>query len=148
MRYLSERVIISFNDVHYKRNIFISNCSNAMKIKLTLWLLMARRVSTRASVDTMLSMCFQLFMELIHWGRGMHICISKLSYNGLSPGQCQAIIWTNAGILLIGSIGTNFSEILIEIQTFPFKKIHMKMSSAKCPFCLSLNVLTCISHCH
>ena len=31
------------------------------------------------------------------------------SDNGLSPDQCQAIIWTNAGILLIGPLGTNFS---------------------------------------
>ena len=43
---------------------------------------------------------------LTHWGRLMHICVSKLniigSDNGLSPGRRQAIIWTNAGILLIG----------------------------------------------
>ena len=49
----------------------------------------------------------------------MHICINKLtiigSDNGLSPGRRQAIIWTNDGILLIGPLGTNFSEILIEI---------------------------------
>ena len=41
-----------------------------------------------------------------HWGRVTHICINKLtivgSDNGLSPGRRQAIIWTNAGILLIG----------------------------------------------
>ena len=34
----------------------------------------------------------------------MHICIGTLtiigSDDGLSPGQRQAIIWTNAGILL------------------------------------------------
>ena len=48
----------------------------------------------------------------------MHICISKLSIgsdNGLLPGRRQAIIWTNAGILLIRPLGTNFSEILIKI---------------------------------
>ena len=39
---------------------------------------------------------------------------------------------TNAGILLIGPLGTNFSEIFIEIQTFSLKKIRLKMSSAKC----------------
>ena len=39
-------------------------------------------------------------------------------------------------------LGTNFSEILIGLQTFSFTKIHLKMSSAKwCPFCLGLNVL-------
>ena len=77
-----------------------------------------------------------------------HICVSKLtiigSDNGLSPGRRQAIIWTNAGILLIGHWGTTFSEILIGIQTFSFKKMHLKMSSAKWrPFCLGLNVLRC-----
>ena len=45
--------------------------------------------------------------------------VSKLSIigsdNGLLPGRHQAIIWADAGILLIGPIGTNFNEILIEI---------------------------------
>ena len=57
-----------------------------------------------------------------HWGRVTHICVSKLtiicSYNDLLPGQHQAIISTSAGILLIGPLGTNFSEILIEIYVF------------------------------
>ena len=54
----------------------------------------------------------------------------------------QAIIWTNAGILVIGPLWTNFSEILIDIHTFSFKKMHLKMSSAKWrPFCLGPNVL-------
>ena len=84
--------------------------------------------------------------ELTHWGRVTHICVSKLttigSDNGLSPGRRQAIIWTNAGILLIWPLGTNFSEILIGIQTFSIKKMHLKMSSAKRrPFGLGLNVL-------
>ena len=75
-----------------------------------------------------------------------HICVSKLtiigSDNGLSPGRRQAIIWTNAGILLIWPLGTNYSEMSIDIQTFSFKKIHFKMSSGKWrPFCLGLNVL-------
>ena len=64
--------------------------------------------------------------QLIHWGRVTHICVSKLSIigrdNGLSPGRRQAIIWTNDGILLIGPLGTNFSEILIEIQIFSLKE--------------------------
>ena len=57
---------------------------------------------------------------LTHWGRVTHISVGKLtiigSYNGLSPARRQAIIWTNGGILLIGPLGTNFSEILIRIQ--------------------------------
>ena len=84
---------------------------------------------------------------LTHWGRVTHICVGKLtiigSDNGLSPGRRQAIIWTNAGILLIGPFGTNFSEILIATETFSFKKIHLKMSSAKWRlFGLGLNELT------
>ena len=82
---------------------------------------------------------------LTHWGRVTHICVSKLtiigSDNGLSPGRRQAIIWTNAGILLIRPLGTNFSEMLIEILAFSFKKMRLKVSSAKWrPFCLDLNV--------
>ena len=54
---------------------------------------------------------------LNHWGRVTHIFVSKLtiigSDNGLSPDRRQAIIWTNAGILLIGPLETIFSEILI-----------------------------------
>ena len=83
---------------------------------------------------------------LTHCGWMMHICAGKLtiigSDNGLLPGRLQATIWTNAGILLIGPLGTNFSKILIEMNTFSFKKMHLKLSSAKWqPFCLGLNVL-------
>ena len=83
---------------------------------------------------------------LTHWGQVTHICVSKQtiigSDNGLSPGRRQAIIWTNAGIWLIGPWGINFSEISIGIQTFSFKKLNLKMSFAKWrPFCLGLNVV-------
>ena len=75
-----------------------------------------------------------------------HICVSNLtvigSDNGLSPGRRQAIIWTNNVILWIRSLGTNFSEILIEFLTFWFKKMRLNVSSVKWrPFCLGLNVL-------
>ena len=77
--------------------------------------------------------------SLTQWGNWTIIG----SYNSLSPGQRQAIIWTNAGIMLIGLLGTKFNEMLIEIPTFSFKKIHLKMPSGKWrPFCRSLNVLT------
>ena len=83
---------------------------------------------------------------LTHWGQVTHTCVGNLtiigSDHGLSPGRCRAITWTNVGILLIGPLGTNFSEMLIEIHTFSFKKIHLTMSSGKWqPFCLGLNVL-------
>ena len=75
-----------------------------------------------------------------------HICVSNLttigSDNGLSPGRRQAIIQTNAGMLLIEPLGTNFNEISIEIHIFSVKKMHFKMSSGKWrPSCLGLNVL-------
>ena len=51
--------------------------------------------------------------------------VSKLtiisSDNGLSPGRRQATIWTNAGILIIGTIRTNFNEIFIKIHSFSLK---------------------------
>ena len=62
-----------------------------------------------------------------------HICVVKLniigSDNGMAPGQPQAIIGTDAGILLIGPLGTSFIEILNKINTFSLKKINLKMSS-------------------
>ena len=73
--------------------------------------------------------------QLTHCSRVTHIRVGKLtiigSDNGLSPGRRQAIIWANAGILLIGPLGTKFSEMFTEIYTFSFKKMHLKMSSAK-----------------
>ena len=86
-----------------------------------------------------------LHLPLTHWGRVTHVWVSDLtiisSDNGLSPVRRQAIIWTNDGILLIEPLGINLSEILIEIHTISFKKMHLKLSSVKWkPFCLILNV--------
>ena len=81
---------------------------------------------------------------LTHWGRVTNICVSNLtingSDNGLSLSQCQAIIWTNVGILLIGPLGKNFS--LGELLTFSFEKMLLKASSSKWrPCCLGHSVL-------
>ena len=65
-------------------------------------------------------MAYKDYMELAvwerpltHWGRVMHISVSKLtiigSDNGLTPTRHQAIIWTNVGIMLIRTLGTNSS---------------------------------------
>ena len=94
-----------------------------------------RLLSYKTWPDTNPILCLVRFCSLTHWGRVTHICVSKLtiigSNNGLSPGRRQAIIWTNDGILLIRPLGTNFSEILIGVQLFSFKKMDLKMSSAK-----------------
>ena len=47
--------------------------------------------------------------------------VSIVSDNGLLPIRHQAILWTNAGVLSIGPIRTNFSEILIKIKIFIHK---------------------------
>ena len=78
------------------------------------------------------------WVNLTHWGRVTHICVSKLtiigSDNGLSPGRRQAIIWTNAGILLIGPLGTNFKwnfnrNSYIFIQENLFENVVWKIES-------------------
>ena len=92
----------------------------------------------------MIPQCLELIDHII--SSLMQICISKLtiigSDNDLSLGRRQAIIWTNARILLIGPLRTNFNETSIEIHTFSFKKIYLKLLSAKWrPFCPGLNML-------
>ena len=61
--------------------------------------------------------------------------VSKLTIigpdNDLAPGRRQTIIWTNAWILLIQTLGTNFSEKLSKIHAFSFRKMPLEMSSAK-----------------
>ena len=60
----------------------------------------------------------------------------------MSPGRRQAIIWTIAGIYIIRTSGTNDIEVLSDIYSFSFKKMHVKMSSAKrWQFSLGLNLL-------
>ena len=70
---------------------------------------------------------------ITHWSRPTHECVSKLttigSDNGLSLRRRQPIIWAHARILFSGLLRTNFSEILIEIYTFPNTKMHLRMSS-------------------
>ena len=122
------------------RNVHISVVNGALWEQMHCWI---------CEIDLLLLGTIDLY--LTHWGRVAYLCVDKLtitgSDNGMSPGRHQAIIWTNAGMLLIGSLGTNFSEIPIIIQTFLFKRMHFKMSSEKWrPFCLGLNVLTTPKH--
>ena len=69
-------------------------------------------------------------VRLTHWGRVTHICVSKFTIiglnNGLSPGRRETTILANEEILLIWSLGTNFSEILIEIHISSFNKCIWK----------------------
>ena len=67
-------------------------------------------------------------IRINHWSRVTHICVGKLiiigSDNGLSPARRQAIIWTNAAILLIRPLGTN-----LFIQENAFENIACEMAS-------------------
>ena len=74
-----------------------------------------------------------------------HIYVGNLtiigSDNSLSPPRRQAIIWTNARILIIGPFGSNLSGFVVGIEAFSFKKMHLKMPYAKWrPSYLGLNV--------
>ena len=84
---------------------------------------------------------------LTPWDWLTHICVGKLtiigSDNGLSPGRRQAIIWTNVGILLNWPLGTNFGEIVIEIEIFSVKKCIWNCRLPKWrPFCPGVDELT------
>ena len=87
----------------------------------------------------------RLFFNNLHHFNGekwQKIPITYFHISQTNPRISMTSVKTNAGILFIGPLGTNFSEILIEIQIFSFKKMHLKVSSGKWqPFSLSLNVL-------
>ena len=73
--------------------------------------------------------------RLTHWGWVTHICVSKLSHywtldNGLAPIQCQTMIWSDI-VSSTASLWTKEVQFQSKIQTFLFKKINFKMSSAK-----------------
>ena len=66
----------------------------------------------------------------------LYICVSKLTITGSDDGLAP----TNAGILLIRTIGVDFSEILSETQTFSLRKCIYKcqfgnfVSASMCKF--------------
>ena len=88
----------------------------------------------QAIIMIIMIMTIMSISVLTHWGRVMHICVIKQtsigSDNGLSPSRRQAIIWTNAGILLIGPWGTNLSKISINfIDENAFEDVVWKMAA-------------------
>ena len=126
------------------KHLISSHYENKLNSKLNSW----EDRYTNFHRSALLQNCkWSQIFQLTHWVRVTHICVGNLtsivSGNGLSLYRRQAIVWTNAGILLVGPLGTNFSEILIEILTFSFKKMRLKVSSAKRrPFRIGLNVLS------
>ena len=82
--------------------------------------------------------------ELTYLEGVTNICVGTLTITGsdnvLSPGRRQAIIWTKAGLLWIALMGIYFSKIWIGLQSFSFKKMQSKMSSAKMAAILSRGI--------
>ena len=70
---------------------------------------------------------------------GPHIYVTWASMgsgNGLLLVRHQIITWTSADLLPVGPLWTDFSEILIRIQHFSFRKVYLTISTAKWrPFC-------------
>ena len=73
---------------------------------------------------------FWIPIHWTHWCRVTRKCVNKLSIissnNGLSHGRRQAIIWTNARILLIGPLGTKFNDIYSKFIHFHSRRYFWK----------------------
>ena len=110
------------------------------------WKLNTKWIITKITLSWALKEFVTRIHAFSHWGRVTHICVNKLTIiglnNGLSPGRHQAIIWTNAGALLIGPIGTDYNENFINSNFIHF---HSRNSILVCltngvHFFLGLNV--------
>ena len=122
----------SFTEAAMKKGAFANNrwMQNHGKWSLvawnTLWLCLLRK-----SDDINVSIVTNCMKNCLnYWGQVTHIYVSKLtiigSDNGLLPGWHQAIIWTNAGLLLIGPLAINFNGILITFIHFCSRKCIRK----------------------
>ena len=64
-------------------------------------------------------------------------CRINVSLNWVSISSGNGFYWTNAALLSIGPLGTNFNEIRMGTQNFSSMKMLLKMSSAKVAAILS-----------
>ena len=83
---------------------------------------------------------------LTHWGLEMHICVGELTTigpeNGMAPSRRQAIIILSKPMLEYCWLATKYSEILIKNYILSFKKVHLKIASAKWrPICLGQHTI-------
>ena len=92
-------------------------------------------VDGNSTLVQLVACCHRWTTQNIPWSnvnslrpRDSYICASKIiplvSDNGLLPGRRQSIIWTNAGILLIGHLVSSFSGILIKINIVHSQNAH------------------------
>ena len=83
---------------------------------------------------------------LTRWGRVTHICVGNStiigSDNGLSPGRAPSHYLNQCWNIVNRTLGNKLQWNLNAIETFSFKEMHLKLSSAKWrPFCIGLSVL-------
>ena len=86
---------------------------------------------------------------LIHWGQVMHICVSKLRHHWLRQWLLACLApnhyFDQCWLVVISPSRTYLNEILLDIQSFIFKKMHLKMLCAKWqPSCPGLKMLASI----
>ena len=135
--YVALRCIYASSDLNANKNPDKNAKKNLVAINASIhygpiWILIYRLVSIYGTY-------LKYWIQLIEAEWRIYASVIIDSDNGLSPGRRHAINWTNAIILLIWPLETNFSEILIQIQTFSFKKLHSKRSSSKSrSLCLGL----------
>ena len=99
---------------------------------------MRLQISIFTTGDGPSTLPFSIHLPLVPYIYASVNWVSIGSDNGLSPDRRQVITLTNAHLMSIGP----FREIWIKIQSCSFKKMRLKMSSAKwLSFCLGLNVL-------
>ena len=126
---------ISILKIRRSRDRLIFNMGIPILVRGHLYIEMASRLSSEVILaqytEELICITGNFHLALLtHWGQVVHTCVSKPTIigrdNGLSPGRRQAIIWTNTGIMLIVSVGTNSGEILIKILTVSLKKKRFK----------------------
>ena len=129
---------IQVYDLQSEMQIFRANCLRihifcVVTVVILLWNTTYNSIATKLYMYTYTYRSMPVLWTLkplTHWSGVTYICDGDRtiigSDNGLSPGRRQAIICTNAGKVLIGPLGTNFIEILIESLTFSFRKCVWK----------------------
>ena len=127
-----ERPIITSTNVDLSSNVFWGVQLRAISQEVLISLI--HRMCSKITLSKLLPTSQGPMSQLITPQCCIYVLVNWVSIgsdNGLSPGWRQAIIWTNAGILFIGTLGINFSEILSEVHTLSFKKMYWKLSSVK-----------------
>ena len=124
--------LLSYRFVHPQQESFRNHTARKTKFIIPKYrCFRVKETLTNCKYITCCLLCRDTLIWLTEAERRIYAPVKYSSDNGLSPGRHQSIILNNAGILLIGPLETNLSEILIEIDTFSFKNMYLKMSSGR-----------------